>query len=111
MVRNRFQNMLQILNRASPICDQISLLSLNQPFGRLDYVQNFSMTKVLIITSMEIAVVIKDINDWPLSKPLPSYGHGREAPGGRFMSFIFGTNLTDVILTGTRETRLWFSFQ
>lgn len=31
---------------------------------------------------------------------LPSYGRGRDAPGGRFSSLIFGTNLTDVVITG-----------
>lgn len=33
-------------------------------------------------------------------EPLPSYGRGRDAPAGRFRSLIFGTNLTDVIVTG-----------
>jgi hypothetical protein len=33
-------------------------------------------------------------------KPLPSYGRGRDAAAGRYNSLIFGTNLTDVIITG-----------
>jgi len=33
-------------------------------------------------------------------EPLPSYGRGRDAAAGRFASLIFGTNLTDVIVTG-----------
>jgi len=36
-------------------------------------------------------------------EPLPSYGRGRDAPAGRFTSLIFGTNLTDVIVTGKGE--------
>jgi len=36
--------------------------------------------------------------------PLPSYGRGRDAAGGRFISLIFGTNLTDVIITGINSS-------
>lgn len=36
-------------------------------------------------------------------KPLPSYGRGRDAAAGRFTSLIFGTNLTDVIITGIKQ--------
>ena len=42
----------------------------------------------------------QDEGDWPVIDPLPSYGRGRDAQGGRFSSLIFGTNLTDVIITG-----------
>ncbi|KAG5069058.1 hypothetical protein JHK85_001435 [Glycine max] len=35
---------------------------------------------------------------------LYSYGRGRDAPDGRFSSLIFGTNLTDVIITGYNGT-------
>ena len=38
--------------------------------------------------------------EWPLVEVLPSYGRGRDAPGGRYSSLIFGTNLTDVVITG-----------
>jgi hypothetical protein len=44
--------------------------------------------------------IIQDEADWPPLPVLPSYGRGREAPDGRFSSLIFGTNLTDVIITG-----------
>lgn len=37
---------------------------------------------------------------WPVIDPLPSYGRGRELPGGRHRSLIFGRNLTDVVITG-----------
>ncbi|XWS46375.1 hypothetical protein CRYUN_Cryun14cG0060100 [Craigia yunnanensis] len=39
-------------------------------------------------------------DDWPVVDPLPSYGRGRELPGGRHRSLIYGHNLTDVIITG-----------
>ncbi|XP_023746424.2 probable polygalacturonase [Lactuca sativa] len=46
----------------------------------------------------------QDINGWPVIDPLPSYGHGRDAAGGRYISLIFGTNLTDVVITGDNGT-------
>jgi len=45
----------------------------------------------------------QDENDWPVIDPLPSYGRGRDTQGGRFSSLIFGTNLTDVIITGSKS--------
>ncbi|TKY59073.1 polygalacturonase protein [Spatholobus suberectus] len=36
--------------------------------------------------------------------PLPSYGRGRDTQGGRFSCLIFGTNLTDVVITGDNGT-------
>ncbi|KAG8375090.1 hypothetical protein BUALT_Bualt10G0064200 [Buddleja alternifolia] len=36
--------------------------------------------------------------------PLPSYGRGREQPGGRYMSFLHGDGLHDVIITGENGT-------
>lgn len=41
---------------------------------------------------------------WPVIDPLPSYGRGRELPGGRHRSLIYGRNLTDVIITGDNGT-------
>lgn len=43
---------------------------------------------------------VQDTGSWPLIDPLPSYGRGRELPGGRYMSFIHGDGLQDVIITG-----------
>ncbi|KAJ0106336.1 hypothetical protein Patl1_17665 [Pistacia atlantica] len=41
----------------------------------------------------------------PFIEPLPSYGRGRDnAEGGRYSSLIFGTNLTDVVITGDNGT-------
>ncbi|KAL5988860.1 hypothetical protein ACLOJK_026962 [Asimina triloba] len=45
-----------------------------------------------------------DEADWPLIAPLPSYGRGRDEPGGRYSSLIMGSNLTDVVITGTFQT-------
>jgi hypothetical protein len=39
-------------------------------------------------------------SEWPQLPPLPSYGRGRDASGPRFSSLIFGTHLTDVVITG-----------
>ena len=45
--------------------------------------------------------ILQDMKDWPLIAPLPSYGRGRDEPGPRYSNFIAGSNLTDVIITGT----------
>uniref|UniRef100_A0A7N0U6B3 Polygalacturonase n=1 Tax=Kalanchoe fedtschenkoi TaxID=63787 RepID=A0A7N0U6B3_KALFE len=42
--------------------------------------------------------------DYPILAPLPSYGRGRDADGGRYASLIFGTHLTDIVITGTNGT-------
>ncbi len=44
-------------------------------------------------------------------EPLPSYGRGRDAAGGRFVSLIFGTNLTDVVITGIKHSYLQLNNQ
>lgn len=49
--------------------------------------------------------VIQDESDWPLIDPLPSYGRGRDAPGGRFSSLISGSHLKDVAITGKKKRR------
>ncbi|BFG25865.1 hypothetical protein CerSpe_121390 [Prunus speciosa] len=46
----------------------------------------------------------EDESEWPLVPVLPSYGRGRDAHAGRFSSLIFGTNLTDVVITGNNST-------
>ncbi|RDY07424.1 putative polygalacturonase, partial [Mucuna pruriens] len=40
----------------------------------------------------------------PVIDPLPSYGRGRDTQSGRVSSLIFGTNLTDVIITRDNGT-------
>ncbi|KAE8671234.1 Pectin lyase-like superfamily protein isoform 3 [Hibiscus syriacus] len=51
-----------------------------------------------------IAVIVSESDDWPVVDPLPSYGRGRELPGARHRSLIYGRNLTDVIITGDNGT-------
>lgn len=46
----------------------------------------------------------QDEREWPVIEPLPSYGRGRDTPGGRYASLIFGTNLTDIVITGDNGT-------
>ncbi|CAK8560788.1 unnamed protein product [Lathyrus sativus] len=51
-----------------------------------------------------VLLASQDVKEWPVIKPLPSYGRGRDAAAGRYTSLIFGTNLTDVIVTGDNGT-------
>nr|CAD1831120.1 unnamed protein product [Ananas comosus var. bracteatus] len=51
-----------------------------------------------------VILASQDINEWPIIDPLPSYGRGRDKPGGRYSSLIGGSNLTDVIITGDNGT-------
>lgn len=50
--------------------------------------------------------MLQDTQNWPLIAPLPSYGRGRELPGGRYMSFIHGYGLRDVVITGGYQQEL-----
>ncbi|XAR54031.1 hypothetical protein NMG60_11029012, partial [Bertholletia excelsa] len=67
---------------------------------------SFNLTSHFTLFLHKDAVLLasQDISEWPVIDPLPSYGHGRDAPGGRYISLIFGTNLTDVIITGDNGT-------
>ncbi|KAJ7962441.1 Pectin lyase-like superfamily protein [Quillaja saponaria] len=51
-----------------------------------------------------VLLASQDMTEWPVIKPLPSYGRGRDAAAGRYTSLIFGTNLTDVTITGENGT-------
>ncbi|CAA0812142.1 Pectin lyase-like superfamily protein [Striga hermonthica] len=51
-----------------------------------------------------VLLASQDENEYAVIKPLPSYGRGRDTEGGRYSSLIFGTNLTDVIITGNNGT-------
>lgn len=46
-------------------------------------------------------LLVQDTSSWPLIEPLPSYGRGRELPGGRYTSLIHGNGLQDVVITGS----------
>ncbi|KAG6666929.1 hypothetical protein I3843_01G061000 [Carya illinoinensis] len=67
---------------------------------------SFQLTSHFTLYLHQDAVLLasQDMNEWPVLKPLPSYGRGRDAAGGRYASLIFGTNLTDVIVTGANGT-------
>ncbi|KAL6897276.1 hypothetical protein ACP4OV_006972 [Aristida adscensionis] len=67
---------------------------------------SFSLISHLTLSLDKDAVILgsPDSSDWPVIDPLPSYGRGRELPGKRHQSLIFGSNLTDVIITGANGT-------
>ncbi|GAB2293999.1 hypothetical protein Dimus_028215 [Dionaea muscipula] len=67
---------------------------------------SFNLTSCFTLYLEEDAILLASQNEseWPALPPLPSYGRGRDAPAGRFASLIFGTNLTDVVITGANGT-------
>ncbi|CAO2838756.1 unnamed protein product [Amaranthus hypochondriacus] len=68
--------------------------------GSFNLTSNFT----LYLHKDAILIASKDESEWPVLPPLPSYGKGRDAPDGRYASLIFGTNLTDVVITGGNAT-------
>ncbi|KAL4339313.1 hypothetical protein GQ457_08G032490 [Hibiscus cannabinus] len=67
---------------------------------------SFNLTSHMTLYLAQGAVIkaTQDTLNWPLIAPLPSYGRGRECPGGRYMSFIHGDGLQDVVITGENGT-------
>lgn len=67
---------------------------------------SFNLTSHFTLYLHKDAVLLasQEVNGWPVIEPLPSYGRGRDTSGGRFISLIFGTNLTDVVITGDNGT-------
>ncbi|PON97795.1 Glycoside hydrolase [Trema orientale] len=67
---------------------------------------SFNLTSHFTLFLHKDAVLLgsQDENEWPVIETLPSYGGRRNTQGGRFSSLIFGTNLTDVIITGNNGT-------
>ncbi|XP_012440113.1 probable polygalacturonase [Gossypium raimondii] len=63
---------------------------------------SFNLTSHFTLFVHKDAVILgsQDESEWPPVALLPSYGRGRDAPSGRLSSLIFGTNLTDVVITG-----------
>ncbi|PNX59166.1 putative polygalacturonase-like protein, partial [Trifolium pratense] len=63
---------------------------------------SFNLTSHFTLFLQKDAVILgsQDEADWPELPVLPSYGKGRDATDGRLSSLIFGTNLTDIIITG-----------
>ncbi|XP_042476391.1 probable polygalacturonase isoform X2 [Macadamia integrifolia] len=67
---------------------------------------SFDLISHLTLLLHNDAVILGSMHsyDWPVVDPLPSYGRGRELPGGRHRSLIYGRNLTDVVITGDNGT-------
>uniref|UniRef100_A0A1D1XDL3 Putative polygalacturonase n=1 Tax=Anthurium amnicola TaxID=1678845 RepID=A0A1D1XDL3_9ARAE len=67
---------------------------------------SFNLTSHMTLYLARGAVIkaTQDTLNWPLVKPLPSYGRGRELPGGRYVSLIHGDGIHDVIITGENGT-------
>lgn len=65
---------------------------------------NLTSHMTLYLASGAVIKAVSDSKQWPLIDPLPSYGRGRERPGRRYMSFIHGDGLEDVIITGENGT-------
>ncbi|KAK1376190.1 putative polygalacturonase [Heracleum sosnowskyi] len=67
---------------------------------------SFNLTSHFTLYLAKDAVLLasQEISEWAVIEPLPSYGHGRDTAGGRYISLIFGTNLTDVVVTGENGT-------
>ncbi|KAK9716621.1 hypothetical protein RND81_06G246000 [Saponaria officinalis] len=67
---------------------------------------SFNLTShfTLFLDKDAVLLASQVMGEWPVIDPLPSYGRGRDAAGGRYASLIFGTNLTDVIITGNNGT-------
>ncbi|XP_023550019.1 probable polygalacturonase [Cucurbita pepo subsp. pepo] len=67
---------------------------------------SFNLTShfTLFIDKEAKIIASQNESEWPLVEILPSYGRGRDAPNGRYSSLIFGTNLTDVVITGNNGT-------
>ncbi|GAB4834551.1 hypothetical protein Ancab_032809 [Ancistrocladus abbreviatus] len=68
--------------------------------------ESFNLTSHMTLYLAKDAVIkaTQDTWNWPLVDALPSYGRGREFPGGRYMSFILGDGVHDVIITGENGT-------
>ncbi|KAG8375005.1 hypothetical protein BUALT_Bualt10G0054500 [Buddleja alternifolia] len=67
---------------------------------------SFNITSHFTLFLHKDAVLLasQDESDYAVIEPLPSYGRGRDTAGGRYISLIFGTNLTDVVITGDNGT-------
>ncbi|XP_047327209.1 probable polygalacturonase [Impatiens glandulifera] len=67
---------------------------------------SFNLTShfTLFLHRDAVLLATQEVDEWPVIDPLPSYGRGRDAVGGRHISLVFGTNLTDVVITGDNGT-------
>ncbi|KAM4068943.1 hypothetical protein ACB094_12G051200 [Castanea mollissima] len=67
---------------------------------------SFNLTSHFTLFLHKDAVILgtQDESEWPPIPLLSSYGTGRDAPAEWLTSLIFGTNLTDVVITGNNGT-------
>ncbi|TVU03220.1 hypothetical protein EJB05_51251, partial [Eragrostis curvula] len=65
---------------------------------------NLTSRMTLFLARGAVIRATQDTSRWPLVEPLPSYGRGRELPGGRYISLIQGNDLHDVVITGENGT-------
>lgn len=65
---------------------------------------NLTSHLTLYLTKNAVIKASQDTDEWPVIDPLPSYGRGRELPGRRYISFIHGDGLEDVVITGENGT-------
>ncbi|XP_013609190.1 PREDICTED: probable polygalacturonase [Brassica oleracea var. oleracea] len=67
---------------------------------------SFNLTSHFTLFLHRDAVLLasQEESDYEVIEPLPSYGRGRDTDGGRFISLLFGSNLTDVVITGENGT-------
>ncbi|KAL5567916.1 hypothetical protein UlMin_024491 [Ulmus minor] len=82
---------------------------------------SFNLTSHFTLFLDKEAVILATMNEseWPQTALLPSYGKGtdRYAKDARYISFIFGTKLTDVVITGNNGSidgqgeRWWNNFR
>ncbi|KAE8671774.1 putative polygalacturonase [Hibiscus syriacus] len=65
---------------------------------------SFNLTSHFTLYLHKDATILASQSEWAVIDPLPSYGRGMDAAGGRYISLIFGTNLTDVVIAGENGT-------
>ncbi|KAJ1402396.1 Pectin lyase fold/virulence factor [Sesbania bispinosa] len=67
---------------------------------------SFNLTSHLTLFLERGATIIasQDYAHWTVVDSLPSYGRGIDVPGGRYISLIYGKNLSDVVITGDNGT-------
>ncbi|CAL1386505.1 unnamed protein product [Linum trigynum] len=68
--------------------------------------ESFNLTShmTLFLATGAVIKATQETSNWPVVAPLPSYGRGRELPGGRYTSFIHADGVHDVIITGENGT-------
>ncbi|PNT62561.1 hypothetical protein BRADI_4g05050v3 [Brachypodium distachyon] len=74
---------------------------------------SFNLTSHLTLFLEKDAVIVgtKEVTEWPIVEPLPSYGQGIDLPGARHRSLINGHNVTDVVITDGQGLTWWNWFR